>query len=347
MASWAWVQRKTTSVLKGTLMSKIAVTPNANFTSMGGSVAPEFPSKEYLEYRRCWMENPPAFILRDMPLHLDIEASSKCNLRCTFCDKLPNLKPGQLGNLDFSLFQHIIDQFSGENKLWGLKLSYRGEPMLNPKVPEMVKYAKEHGVLDVYFNTNGMFLDEKTCNALVEAGLDRISISIDGITAEQYESVRIGAKFDRLLDGLRALWWERKKRNVTYPKIRIQTVKFPTTDAEAYQAAWGQYADEVAMVDFKDESKRDTSLRGDWACPQLWQRMTIEWDGTVLGCNNDDLRNINLGNAWARSIYDCWHDERLMGIRKLHMEGKSHEVEDCNGCPWRTAQMRKVMGDNK
>lgn len=324
-------------------MNKITVTPNANFTSIGGTVAPDFPSQEYLEYRRCWMENPPAFILRDMPLHLDIEASSKCNLRCTFCDRQPNLKPGQLGLLDLALFHHIIDQFSPNNKLWGLKLNYRGEPMLNPHIPEMVKYAKAHGVLDVYFNTNGMFLDEKSCNALVEAGLDRISISIDGITKEQYESVRVGAKFDRLLDGLRALWWVRKKKNVTYPKIRIQTVKLPTTDVEAYKAAWEEYADEVAMLEFTDESRRDTSLRGNWACPQLWQRMTIEWDGTVLGCHNDDLRNINLGNAWKRSIHDCWHDERLMEIRRLHMEGKSHEVDDCNGCPWRTAQMGRIL----
>lgn len=324
-------------------MSNVMVTPNANFTSVGGSVAPEFPSQEYLEYRRCWMENPVNFILRDMPLHLDIEASSKCNLRCTFCDRQPNLKDGQRGFLEMPLFRHIIDQFSGENKLWGMKLSYRGEPMLNPDIPEMVSYAKAQGVLDVYFNTNGMFLSEMNCESLVDARLDRISISIDGTNKEQYESVRIGASFDRLLDGLHNLWWARKKKRTTYPKIRIQTVKLPGINAEDYIETWKKYADEIAMLEFTDESKRDTSLRGNWACPQLWQRMTIEWDGTVLGCNNDDLRQINLGNAWERSIYDCWHDERLMEIRRLHMEGKSHEVEDCNGCPWRTAQMRKAF----
>lgn len=69
--------------------------------------------------------------------------------------------------------------------------------------------------------------------------------------------------------------------------------------------------------------------------------MTIEWDGTVFGCNNDDLRGFDLGNAAERSIYDCWHDERMMQVRELHMQGKSHEVGDCNGCPWRTAQIVK------
>ena len=302
---------------------------------------PDNVSDEYKEYRRCWMENPKNFILRDMPIHLDIEASSRCNLRCTFCDKLPNLKPGQLGNLDFDLFKHIIDQFSEENKLWGLKLSYRGEPLINKQVPDMVKYAKDHGVLDIYFNTNGMFLDEAMCRRLIEAGLDRVSISIDGTEAKEYESVRIGAKFDTLVNNLETLIRLRKEYGVTYPKIRIQTVVFPTTDAKAYKEKWSAYADEVAMIDYKDESIRNTELRGDWACPQLWQRLTIEWDGTVLGCNNDDPRNINLGNAADRSIYDCWHDKMLMDIREKHKCGRSHEVADCNGCPWRTAQFEK------
>ncbi len=321
-------------------MNDIRVTPNSNFTSLGGNVIPDDISEEYKEYRRCWMENPKQFLLRDMPIHLDIEASSKCNLRCTFCDKLPNLKPGQLGNLDIKLFKHIIDQFD-ETKLWGLKLSYRGEPLLNKDVPDMVRYAKDRGVLDVYFNTNGMLLDEDMSRHLIEAGLDRISISIDGTTASEYEGVRLGAKFSTLVKNLEILIRLKKEYSVNYPKIRIQTVRFPSTDAEEYRARWQSYADEIAMIDYKDESVRNLDLRGKWACPQLWQRMTIEWDGTVLGCNNDDPRNINLGNAWDRSIWDCWHDSLLMDIRRLHMSGESHKVEDCNGCPWRTAQFEK------
>ena len=322
-------------------MSNIVVKPNSNFTSLKGNNTPDNASEEYLAYRKCWDQYPKEFTLRRMPLHLDIEASSRCNLRCTFCDKLPLLKPGQLGNLDFDLFKHIIDQFDGEQKLWGLKLSYRGEPLINPQLPDMVKYAKEHGVLDVYFNTNAMFLDEEKCRSLIEAGLDRISISIDGTEKSEYEKVRIGADFDKLIENLEKLIRLKGEYGVTYPKIRIQTVKFSDTDAGAYLSKWDKYADEIAMVDYKDESVRNENLRGDWACPQLWQRLTIEWDGTVFGRNNDDLRGFDLGNAAERSIYDCWHDERMMQVRELHMQGKSHEVGDCNGCPWRTAQIVK------
>ena len=96
------------------------------------------------------------------------------------------------------------------------------------------------------------------------------------------------------------------------------------------------------MLEYTDETRRETGIDARWACPQLWQRLTIEWDGTVLGCNNDSLRGLYLGNVRERSIHDCWHDERLMEVRRLHQEGRSHEVAACDGCPWRTAQIRKT-----
>lgn len=319
----------------------VSVTPNSNFNSLNGSVMPDTPSEEYIHYRQCWGKYPRSFTLRELPMHLDLEASSRCNLNCSFCDRRPVLGSGQTGDMDFELFRHIMDQFDETHRLWGVKFSYRGEPLLNKNIPRMVRYAKGRGVLDIYFNTNAMFLTEEMSEALIDAGLDRISISIDGTNKEDYERVRVGANYERLVDNIETLLRCRNKSGTAYPKIRIQTVKLPGIDAQMYQRTWGKYADEVAMLEYTDESRRETGIRAQWACPQLWQRMTIEWDGSVFGCNNDDLRGIYLGNAAERSIYDCWHDERLMEIREAHKNGLSHTIEDCNGCPWRTAQIEK------
>ncbi len=324
-------------------MENIKVTPNSNFNSLAGSNQPENASEEYVAYRMAWMENPKRFVLNDLPLDLDIEASSLCNLKCTFCDRQPLVEKNQLGNMSFDMFQHILDQFVPEEgkRLCSMKLSYRGEPLMNKAVPDMVRYAKSKGVLDIYFNTNGMLLSEEISRALIEAHLDRISFSIDGTNAEEYEKVRVGAKFDIVISNIRKLRKLREEYGVTYPKIRIQTVKLPELDLDRYLSVWKEYADEVAALEYTDESVRIRGLEANWACPQLWQRMTIEWDGSVFGCNNDDLRGIYLGNVATRSIRDCWHDEKLMQIRKLHMQGKAQEVYDCDGCPWRTAQIRK------
>jgi radical SAM protein with 4Fe4S-binding SPASM domain len=288
------------------------------------------------------MEYPAGFILRDFPMHLDIEATSRCNLRCTFCDKLPQLAKGQFGDMDMVLYKKIIDE-GARNNLWGVKLSYRGEPLLHKGIVEMVSYAKKNGILDVYFNTNGMLLTRSMSEQLLDAGLDRISISIEGTEPEQFERHRVGARFDVIIKNIDDLLEARKKRGSAFPKLRIQTVYFPGMDVERYKDFWSKRCDEVAAIDYKDGANLKTGLTHDWACPQLWQRMTIQWDGSVSPCNNDDRCLLVVGNINERTVRECWHDNSVNDARRLHKEGASHKVPACNGCPWRTAQINKII----
>lgn len=301
---------------------------------------------EYQAYRKDWLEYPAKFMLRDFPMHLDIEATSRCNLRCTFCDKLPSLNKEQKGNIQFSLYKKIIDE-GAKYRLWGVKLSYRGEPLLHKDIVKMVAYAKEKGILDVYFNTNGMLLNAELCEKLIDVGLDRISVSVEGTDATAFEKQRIGANFNTILNNVDTLRQIRRKKGSLYPKVRVQTIFYLGMDIEAYKAFWISHCDEVAAIDYKEGARRQKGLVRDWACPQLWQRMTIQWDGAVLACNNDDLRLLSPGNVNEKSVYACWHDKIVENARQMHKLGKSHEINACDGCPWRTAQMHKFDRNGK
>jgi radical SAM protein with 4Fe4S-binding SPASM domain len=321
----------------------VKASPDANFYSLGGHSVHDVPTPQYREYRRAWKENPQHFVVREFPLHLDIEVTSRCNLRCTFCDKLPVLSKGQMGDLDFNLYKKLLDE-GAEGRLWGLKLSYRGEPLLHPRLVEMVAYAKARSVLDLYFNTNGMLLTEKMAHRLMDAGLDRLSVSVEGTDPVAFERERRGAKFHRILRNLDRLLALRSRRGYTHPLVRVQTVKFPHLDLEDYRRFWLNHADEVAAVDYKDSHQRLAGLVcRDWACPQLWQRMTIEWNGAIMPCNNDDFRHLCVGNVKERTVAACWHDPLVQKARNLHQTGWSHLLEACNGCPWRTAQLNKII----
>ncbi len=315
--------------------------PNANFYFLGGQSVHQKKTPEYREYRQAWQDNPARFVVRDFPLHLDIEVTSRCNLRCTFCDKLPLLSKEQMGDMDFHLYRKILDEGT-EGHLWAIKLSYRGEPLLHPRLADMVAYAKARGVLDVYFNTNGMLLTESMAHHLIDAGLDRISISMEGTDPQAFERERHGAKFHQILQNIDRLIELRRQCNCDHPKVRIQTVKLPGLDLEAYRTFWLEHGDEVAAVDYKDSANREKGLVShEWACPQLWQRMTIEWSGAIMPCNNDDFRNLCVGTAKNRTVASCWHDPLVQKARDLHRQGLSHMLEACNGCPWRTAQIKK------
>jgi radical SAM protein with 4Fe4S-binding SPASM domain len=314
---------------------------NPNFTSLGGSSVPQEETSEYIEYRRCWSENPLQFIVRDFPLHLDIEITNRCNLRCTFCDKLPMLSKDQMGDMEMKLFKKILDE-GAERNLWGVKLSYRGEPLLHPQVADMVAYAKSKGILDVYMNTNGVLLSEEMSRRLIDAGLDRISISVDGTDPEAFERQRRGAKYDHILKNIEKLINLRSYKESAGPKVRVQTVRLPNLDMKEYAQFWSSRCDEVAAIDYKEVKDRNFDIvKDDWACPQLWQRMTIEWNGTIMPCNNDDFRALSPGNIMNKTVFSCWHDPVVQNTRELHRLGKSHLVTACRGCPWRTTQILK------
>lgn len=316
------------------------IKPNSNFYSLAGSCSPVVPNQEYKLYRSSWIDNPKNFVVRDFPLHIDIEVSSRCNLKCSFCDKLPVLPKDKLGDMDFGIYKKIVDE-GASYSLWGIKLSYRGEPLLNKEICRMVNYAKEKGILDVYFNTNGMLLDESLSRELIKSGLDRISISIEGIDAIEFERQRIGAELEVIKKNIEVLLYLRRKMNTEYPKVRVQTVYLDGIDMDEYRSFWGPYCDEVAVVDYKDGAVRKEGIILDWACPQLWQRMTVEWDGTIHPCNNDDSGLFIVGNLKQDTVHKCWHDLRVKSARELHKQGRSHNVMACNGCPWRTAQIEK------
>ncbi|GAB6037203.1 radical SAM protein [Fundidesulfovibrio butyratiphilus] len=319
--------------------------PNANFTSLGGRSVHDRDDAAYREYRRQWEENPRTFTVGDFPIHLDLEASSRCNLRCTFCDKLPLLGPEHLGDMDFDLYRLMVDE-GAEKGLKSLKLSYRGEPLLNRRLADMVAHAKRRGLLDVYFNTNAMLLTESTAKALIDAGLDRISVSVEGTDPVAFERERIGAKFEVIVRNLARLADLRARAGTTHPRIRVQTVRLPGLDFEEYARFWSPYADETASVDYKDVVDRKTGVHAPhFACPQLWQRMTVEFDGQILGCNNDDFRKLSPGRAGQTSLEQAWKHPLLENARALHRQGLSHRVEACDGCPWREAQMDKSKSE--
>lgn len=313
---------------------------NGNLNSLTASNVHEGGNAEYRHYRQCWQDYPSRFILRDFPMHLDIEATSRCNLKCVFCDRQPYLAKDQIGDMKLALYKKIIDE-GAEHKLWAIKLSYRGEPLLHKDIFRMVAYAKKKGILDVYFNTNATLMDEEAALKIIDSGLDRVSISVEGTSAFEYEKLRVNARFGTVLKNITQLGALKKKMRLEHPKIRIQSVNYPGQDIDKYRSFWADHCDEVAVLDFTDMSKSADANPVKWSCPQLWQRMTIEWDGTVFACNNDKLRKLSTGNLKNRSVYDCWHDQSINKIRDLHSLGCFREVQSCNECPWRMAQVKK------
>jgi MoaA/NifB/PqqE/SkfB family radical SAM enzyme len=297
----------------------------------------------YTEYRRKWNECPRQRVLNEFPLHLDIESTNACNLRCIMCGR--NFMTEKIGYMDWELFKKIIDE-GARYRLPSIKLNYRGEPLLHTGLAQMVAYAKRSGVLEVQFNTNGLTLDAAKIENLLDAGVDRMIFSFDGATRETYEKIRRGSSYDKVVNNIKALVMARNRRGLRKPSVRVQMVKMRENEreVEAFIKMWLPVANRVAMSTRREPTGKEGEAKH-FACPQIWQRMMIAWDGEVRMCCGDWLGEIVLGNARESTIYDLWHGEKVSEVRKLHAEGRFNEIPVCSRCEVNTPRRDKELQD--
>jgi len=293
-------------------------------------------SKEYKKYRKLWHSLPKQHKVSDFPLHLDIENSSVCNLSCRMCAR----SHMRLGNhyMSFSLFKSIFD--FGIPK--SIKLNYRNEPLTHPRVAEMVEYAKNLGVIEVMFNTNGTLLTESLVHDLIAAGLDKIIFSIDSHDPETYKEIR-GVDLNDVLRNIKLLLSIRDSCDScdSYPVIRVQKVRLPNLEHEnkSYLEFFRDLGvDHVAFVPFRNRSPYLLSLgkyyhsRPEFPCPQIWQRLVITYEGKVLMCCGDLYERNPLGYVPDMHIPSIWRGDKLEQFRNLHIKGESHMIPSCRPC---------------
>lgn len=319
------------------LSRKTIIKVNANFHHLAGEDLFRRNDHGFKEYRKKWEEWPKNFYVGGFPLFIDIEVTNDCNLRCPFCQYTLKRDKVKRGRITFDIVKKVIDE-GADNGLYGVKFNIWGEPLLHPHLHEFIKYAKQKGLVDAYLNTNAMLLNKDVSHKLIAAGLDRISISFEGYTKIVYEKHRIGAKYEKVLSNIENMQALKKRLGVKHPKIRVQAVMLPDMEhnCRAYKDFWAQRADEVGFLDYEDINVKK-GIRHPWACPQLWQRMAIWWDGTLFPCNKDFNVLLSLGNIQQNSIKEAWHSKKLNGIRQAHRNGRAFEIPVCDTCQLRNS----------
>lgn len=304
---------------------------------IGASSDPRF-----VEYRKKWEENPKNLKAGNFPIHLDIEVTNVCNLKCPFCATTYSSGRVKNGFIKWETVKKILDE-AGACGVYACKFNMRGEPLLHKEVSRFIKYAKKKGIVDVFFNTNAMLLTEEKAKMLVDSGLDRLTVSCEGFEKEMYERNRLGANFEKLLANIEALKKIREKMRSKRPKIRIQAVLIPELKErlDEFVAFWKDRVDQVSYNEMLENIPgRIQAVQSSWICPFPYQRITIMWEGSITICYNDFYGKLVMGNIHSTSIRDCWILS-LEHLRRMHREGRAHEIEACAECPLRMNELKK------
>lgn len=288
------------------------------FNKMRGSGV----DKEYIRNRREWAEYPGKRYVAEYPLLVDLELSSICNLRCPFCYTISDefKKKVNAKLMDFKLFRKVIDEIG--SKVFAIRLSLRGEPTLHPDFLEAIIYAKKRGIGEVSVLTNGGPLTPELFEKAMDAGLDWITLSFDGLRGE-YENNRRPLKFEVMYDRLLKFKEMKAARGKVKPVIKIQSVwpAISGNPSEFYETM-SCVSDLVAfnpLIDFTRRYTQDeVEYEDGFSCPQIYQRLVVGADGLVMTCANDEENECVVGDANKQTIYDIWHGKELSRIRETH-----------------------------
>lgn len=161
-------------------------------------------------------------------LNIILDVTSRCNLKCRMCyfsgtDEL-RFKPYDApspprGMMAVETFTHVAEQLFPH--AFRVALACAAEPLMHPAFREILAVAATHRVPDLWFPTNLLLLTEATAGAIVEAGVRTVGASIDGVDGATYESIRTGARWDRLLDRLQLLKRAQDERSSNHPRLRL------------------------------------------------------------------------------------------------------------------------------
>lgn len=279
--------------------------------------------KKYKEFRRQWEHYSTTLELSPRPLHIDIEVTNACNLRCLMCErKFMNRKLGYMG---FDLFCSIIDQCVNFD-IYSVKLNLWGESLLHKDFFKMIKYAKGRKI-HTQFNTNATFATEEVIKKLVASGLDKITVSVESITKNTYEDIRKGAEFNTIIKNIEG--FIRLKPVGQKPLLTLQFIRMKK-NYEYIAGFIEKFEDKVDFVSVTNincacgdkeilkESMIDYTSLPKLPCSELWRRLSVFWNGEVTACCNDYEGFLKIGNIKNNSLMELWHSKEMNEIREKH-----------------------------
>jgi len=275
-------------------------------------------------------ENPPEF-----PDRLHIQTISYCNARCLFC-AYPQVKDRlSHGIMRDDVYTRIIDEAS-QYPPKRIALLLMNEPLLDRKLPERIAYAKKKlgDATEVTITSNGSILTPKVVDRLIDSGLDRIKISVEGLTKETYERV-MGIDFQRTMDGINRLIETQRAGTQKKPRLVLSMVNIGLNEKELrrYKSFWKKRGVKATFVAFENkggnvqenEELHPFGLTAFKRCYRFNRCAYILYNGDLIPCCADWTRSFVIGNVNEKPIKDIWHGEKINSLRS-HFKNGNHDL---------------------
>ncbi len=298
--------------------------------------------------RSLYHYNKKTVKLPYLPQFLWLEPTGQCNLACVVCPNSVLESKENITYMPLGQFKKIVDEAS--EFIGSAFLFLGGESFLHKDIFKMIRYAEDKGIRPL-IHTNATILTDKYIEEIFKSGLDYISFSFDGYTKEQYEKVRVGAKYEKTIENIVKFLKRKKELGVKKPYTVLQTL---ITDSDTYVP--GNELEQKFHTIFDDLPIDEVNIRfpHNWGntlnntdqykpktlteetyspCSYLWVSMSILANGKVVPCCFDFEGECEIGDTNTHSLKEIWNNDKMVEFRQS-MVDQTYEKHCgiCKGC---------------
>lgn len=286
------------------------------------------------------------------PFLVIIDVANICNFRCNYCfQSIANSKLRDMGfkpkMMDMALYRRTINEVKKfPVQVKRLYLFAHGESLLNKNLPDMIAYAKEQHIAEIIqITTNGALLNPDLNMKLINAGLDELRISVQGLSAKKYKKVAdVEIDFELFLENIDH-FYKNKRTCKVYAKIInvglgdgeeefFYRTFNPISDNASIEYVTPYYAGVEYSNLFSEHNKNilGHQVRAISVCPRIFYMLNICPDGNITMCNVDNLEKYVFGNVKTQSLVQLWHGKQFTELRMQHLKNHGKEHPLCKKC---------------
>lgn len=279
--------------------------------------------------------------LRDGALHVPaaviVDNHRACNAACRMCptQQLPVVN----GKMSDEVFNALLEQLASVREHIQMVLfGVHGEPMLDTDIEDRVAALVDAGVDNVHVNTNGAALTARRSRRLMEAGIKSITISLDGFNAETFEAIRIGLKYQMVMNNIEQCLRNRSELNLPV-RIVLRFIAQTTNqnEIEAWKRYWQErldpQLDTVEIIPIHNWAYTITPEQDlSTSCGNVFNAVVVSHDGSIPLCCLDHEATYEFGNITKAHLIDIFNNEQYAKTRALHNSGQRAQMELCRTC---------------
>lgn len=293
-------------------------------------------------------------IHRGTPYALSIEPTTACNLGCPECPSGLKKFTRPTGKLSIDFHQKMLDSVGGN--VFYINYYFQGEPFLNPDFLLFIKQAKQKNIYTAT-STNAHFINKEKAEEIVTSGLDRLIISIDGLTQKTYENYRVHGTLSKVIEGAKHMVEAKKKLNSSTPHLIFQFLVVKPNEHEiqdVFTLANELKIDEVRLksaqvYEYKNGNplipeqekysryklQKDGTYRLKYEtgnhCWRMWSSSVFTWDGKVVPCCFDKDAQHVLGSIEQEDFIKLWKSKPYQNFRQAILTNRN-EIDICKNC---------------